>query len=78
METIPPLNIIGVYMEPTSLKEVAKATQKLLIDKVQKRVDIRENCMIVGDTNAADCNKLILSAKQMLAWERPPGKLFGF
>ena len=70
LDAVPPLNIIGVYLEPTNTNDVAEATQKVLTDKVQRRVDMGENCVIVGDMNAAiNCKKITAAAKQMLAWE---------
>ena len=43
------LNIIGVYLEPTTSSDSAKRTQKVLEDKVQKCVNRSENCIIMGD-----------------------------
>ena len=47
-------------MEPTTIQKDAEAMQKVLTDKLQRRVDLGENCIIVGDTNTAvneDSNK---------------------
>ena len=61
MDSVPPINIIGVYLEPRITPDVAEATKKLLIYKVQKRVELGENYVIVGDMKTAvnpDCKKI--------------------
>ena len=71
-DAVPPLNVIGVYMEPTSVQKDTETVQKVLTDKVQRCLDYGENCVILGDTNAAvnkDSNQRTPAAKQMLAWE---------
>ena len=49
---IPPLNVIGVYLETNTKEDAADAVQKVLVDKVQRCVDRGGNC-VVGHTNAA-------------------------
>ena len=72
LDAIPPLKIIGEYMEPTTLQKDAEESKKELTDEVQRCVDLGENCMMIGDTNAAvneDSSKRTHPTKQMLAWE---------
>ena len=47
------INIIGVYMETNQTKAEAENTHKIITETVQRRVDAGENCVIMGDTNAA-------------------------
>ena len=66
------MNIIGVYLEQATSTEAAIKTQKVLTDKVQRCVDNRENCVIMGDMNAAsnpNVKTKTAARKQMLAWE---------
>ena len=47
--------------------KIAEKTQKVLTDKVQKRVELGENCVIVGYMNAAvnsDCKYITPAARQ--------------
>ena len=48
------------------------SAHKVLNEKVQKRVNKGEDCVLVGDINAGinpESNKVIQAAKNILAWE---------
>ena len=53
LAALPSLNMIGVCLEPATTSEAAIKTKKVLTDKVQRCVDRGENCVIMGDMNAA-------------------------
>ena len=70
MESIPPINIIGVYMDTNQTKAKAENTHNIITEKVQSRDIAGENC--VGDTNAAinrNFNKVTPATKLILDWE---------
>ena len=69
METIPPINIIGEYLETNQSSDKNEKTHKILTEKVQRRVDAGENSVIMGDMNAAvnpDCRQLKPAARLIL------------
>ena len=43
LENIPPIKIIGVYLETGQSNDKAEQTDKILIEKVQRRVDVGDN-----------------------------------
>ena len=45
-------NILGVYQETDITKEKADEAHKVLNEKVKKKVERGEDCIIVGDMNA--------------------------
>ena len=43
LDAVPPINIIGVYLETGQSKENAEQTHTILTEKVKRRVDQGEN-----------------------------------
>ena len=80
MKTKPPINIIGVYLETNQSSEKAEKTHKIITEKVQRRVDEGDNCVIMGDMNAAvnpDCNQLTPAARLILDSENSEQQIKG-
>ena len=65
-------NIIGVYQETGITNDEADEAHKVLKNKVTKRVDLGEVCLVMGDMNAAinpSAKPYTKSAKNILDWE---------
>ena len=72
LEGEPSVNIISVYLEPGISGDCAKKTHKILEDEVQKCVDSGEECLLMGDMNAAvneNTRSKTASRKFILEWE---------
>ena len=53
LDAVPPINIIGVYLETGQPAEKAEQTHKILTEIVKRSVDQVENYDIMGDLKAA-------------------------